>query len=160
LQVFFKLDSRFVMISIAKNILLLICGLVFVMSCNNDGPQNPIVGTWIMMATTTQNCKDTSQNIAVTYFCDDLSCRKYIFADDGTLKVEHFSKGATTTTTEGTYTVSNTTVFIHINELPNTSPVRTFTFTLSGSTLYLKEVITDLSGRCSDTTVLSKYGLQ
>jgi hypothetical protein len=145
--------------SIAKDISLLIYGLVFFMSCNSDGPQNPIVGTWIMKATTTQNCKDTSQNIAVSYFCDDLSCRKYIFADDGALKVEHFSKGATTST-EGTYTVSNTTVFIHINELPNTSPVRTFTFTLSGSTLYLKEIITDLSGRCSDTTVLSKYGLQ
>lgn len=159
MQVFFKLDPHRVMSSLAKNVLLAIYGLVFFISCNNDGPQNPIVGTWIIKATTTQNCKDTSQNIAVTYYCDDISCRKYIFAEDGTLKVEHFSKGITTTT-DGSYTVSNTTVFIHINELPNTSPVRTFTFTLSGSTLYLKEVITDLSGRCSDTTVLSKYGSQ
>lgn len=141
--------------SIARKVSLVFYGLVFCVSCNTDEIINPIVGTWIMKATTTQNCKDISQNMAITYFCDDSSCHKYVFVEDGTLKMEHFSKG-TTTIEEGTYTISNTTVFIDIEELPNKSTVRTFTFTVSGSTLYLKEIITDLSGRCSDTTVLGK----
>ena len=151
----FIIFSRiFFMRSITRKVPLVFYGLVFLSSCN-DEVRNPIVGTWILQATTTQNCKDPSQNMTITYFCDDLSCCKYIFAEDGTLKVEHSSKG-TTTVTEGSYTISNSTVTVDIDELPNDSPVRTFALSIFGSTLYLKEIITDLSGRCSDTTVLMK----
>lgn len=142
--------------SIAQNLIFAVCGVFFLVSCHNDDEvTNPLLGTWILKAITTQNCKDQSQNITMNYDCDDFSCRKYIFIANGALKVEQFENGPTSTM-EGTYTISNGTVIANITAPSNSSTVKTYTFTVSGSALYLQEIVQPFSGKCSSTTVMLK----
>ena len=130
--------------------------IIFLFSCNTDDENiNPLLGAWVLKAVTAQNCKDPSQNVTVTFTCDDFTCNKYIFSADGTLKVEQF-KSSKFTTIEGTYTISNTTVVTTVTEAQN-STTRTFAFDVSEpNNLYLKEIFPYGSGKCSPTTVMMR----
>jgi hypothetical protein len=142
--------------SLSRATRLSVFGLIFLVSCNTDDESiNPLLGTWILKATTAQNCKDPSQNVTITFACDDSTCNKYIFNEDGTLNVEQF-KSSKFTTIEGTYTISNTTVITNVTEAQN-STTRTFTFDVSEpNNLYLKEIFPYGSGKCSPTTVMMR----
>lgn len=141
---------------IARTPCLAVFVLIFLVSCSKDDePTNPLLGTWILKAITAQNCKDPSQNVTVTFLCDNSECNKYIFSADGTLKLEQFTS-TEFTSTDGTYTISNTTVVIHIIEAQN-STTRTFTLDVSEpNNLYLKEIFPYGSGKCSPTTVMMR----
>lgn len=139
--------------SVRKAILVVVSVMALLASCDEGDVSNPLSGSWTLKGTTIQNCKDESQNTSTTYFCDASSCRNYTFNPDGTLRVD-VREGTITATTNGTYTISDSNVVIHIDTQPHSISGETFTFTLSGSTLYLKEIITDLSGKCSATIVL------
>jgi hypothetical protein len=129
--------------------------LIFLASCQDDENINPLLGTWTLKAITTQNCKDQSQNLTVTFGCEGSTCNKYTFNADGTLKLEQFTNSGTTVT-EGTYTISNGTVVTHTSEA-ETSTTRTFNFDVTEpSYLYLIEIFPYGTGKCSATTVLRK----
>jgi len=148
--------STFRITSLSRATTLSVFALIFLVSCNTDDENiNPLLGTWILKATTAQNCKDPSQNVTVTFTCDDSTCNKYIFSADGALKLEQFTS-TKFTTIEGTYTISNTTVVTHITEAQNLT-TRTFTFDVSEpNNLYLKEIFPYGSGKCSPTTVMMR----
>ena len=131
------------------------CALAVLVSCDDTDLTNPLVGSWALNGTTIQNCKDKSQNISSTYSCDALACRKYTFNLDGSLKVIA-QEGENTTITNGTYVISGSTAVIKVDTRPHSITGETFTLTVSGSTLYLKEIITDLSGKCRATIVLAR----
>ncbi len=143
--------------SIARTLCFAVFVLIFSVSCSKDDePINPLLGTWILKATTAQNCKDPGQNVTITYDCDDSACSKYTFNADGTLKLEQFT-GVYFTTSEGTYTISNSTVVTHIAEGQTPTSTRTFTFDVSEpNNLYLKEIFPYGSGKCSPTTVMMR----
>src|SRR3989337_2459803 len=107
--------------SLSRAIRLSLFALIFFVSCTTEDENiNPLLGSWILKATTAQNCKDPSQNVTVTFTCDDSICKKYIFSADGTLKVEQF-KSSKFTIIEGTYTISNTTVVTNVTEAQNST---------------------------------------
>lgn len=140
---------------LSKATRLSVFALIFLVSCQDNENINPLFGTWTLKAITTQNCKDPSQNVTVTFACENSACNKYTFSADGTLKLEQFTNTGTTVT-EGTYTISNATVVTHIAEAQNPT-TRTFNLDVSEPDyLYLKEIFPYGSGKCSPTTVLRK----
>lgn len=140
----------------SKNLMFVFCSLALFASCDETDLSNPLVGSWTLKGTTIQNCKDKSQNISTTYSCDALTCRKYTFNPDGSLTVVNTQEDDDTITLNGTYSISGSTAVIQVDTRPHSISGETFTFTVSGSTLYLKEIITDLSGKCSATIVLAR----
>ena len=140
---------------LSKATRLSVFALIFLVSCQENENINPLLGTWTLKAITTQNCKDQSQNLTVTFACEGSTCNTYTFSTDGTLKLEQSTK-AGTTITEGTYTISNGTVITHISEA-ETQTTRKFNFDVTEpSYLYLIEVFPYGTGKCSATTVLRK----
>lgn len=141
--------------SLSKATRLSVFALIFLVSCQDNEDINPLFGTWTLTAITAQNCKDPSQNVTVTFACENSACNKYTFGADGTLKLEQFTNTGTTVT-EGTYTISNATVVTHLTEAQNPT-TRTFHLDVSEPNyLYLKEIFPYGSGKCSPTTVLRK----
>jgi hypothetical protein len=134
---------------------LSVFALIFLVSCQDNENINPLLGTWTLKAITTQNCKDQSQNLTVTFACEGSTCHTYTFSADGTFKLE-YSTHAGTTVTEGTYTISNGIVATHTSEA-ETLTTRTFNFDVTEpSYLYLIEIFPYGTGKCSATTVLRK----
>lgn len=141
--------------SLSKATRLSVFALIFFVSCQDNENISPLLGTWTLKAVTAQNCKDPGQNSTVIFACENSACNKYTFCADGSLKLEQFTNKGTTVT-EGTYTISNTTVITHITESQNPT-TRTFTFDVSEpSYLYLQEVFPYGTGKCTPTTVLKK----
>jgi hypothetical protein len=141
--------------SLSKATSLAIFALISLISCQDEENISPLLGTWTLKAVTVQNCKDPSQNVTVTYACENSACNKYTFSADGILKLEQFSNTGTTVTA-GTYTVSNATIVTHITEDQNLT-TRTFSLDITEPNyLYLTEVFPYGSGKCSPTTVLKK----
>jgi hypothetical protein len=141
--------------SLSKATSLTVFALIFLVSCQDNENISPLLGTWTLKAVTVQNCKDPSQNVTVTYACENSACNKYTFSADGILKLEQFSNTGTTVT-QGTYTISNATIITHITEAQN-STTRTFSLDITEPNyLYLTEVFPYGSGKCSPTTVLKK----
>ncbi len=132
-----------------------ICAMAAFVSCDDGDLSNPLAGTWTLTGTTIQNCKDKDQNISTIYSCDGTACRSYVFDVSGQLTVTILD-GETTTTSTGSYTVAGSTAVINIDTRPHSISGETFLVTRSGQMLYLKEVISDLSGKCSATIVLTK----
>jgi hypothetical protein len=143
--------------TLARTPHLVVFVLIFLVSCSKDDePTNPLLGTWILKATTAQNCKDPRQNVTVTFLCDIAACSKYIFAADGSLKMDEVTS-TQFTSTDATYTISNTTVVIHINGEQDPALTRTFNFDVSEpNNLYLKEVFAFGTGKCGATTVFMR----
>ena len=133
---------------------LLVCGALVITSCvSSDDQINPFVGTWTLKAISCQNCVDKSQIGSTIYTCNDSDCNTYTFNTDGSLKhIETLS--GTSTATNGRYSISGTTISLNLDA--NTNPTRTYCYTLSGSTMYLKEIVDNNSGKCESTTVLGK----
>ena len=138
-----------------KRILMLfVCGALVITSCvSSDDQINPFVGTWTLKAISCQNCIDKSQIGSTTFTCNDSDCNTYIFNTDGSLKFVETLSG-TSTSTNGRYSISGTTVSLNLND--DTNPTKTYFYTLSGSTMYLKEIVDNTSGKCESTTVLGK----
>jgi hypothetical protein len=134
---------------------LAVFALIFLASCHGDENLNPLVGTWTLQTITALNCKDTSQDLTVTFACENSACKKYTFSADGTLKIEEFSKDGIIVA-EGTYTNSNGTLVTHISDGQNPS-MRTFNVNIrEPNYLYLVEIFSPGSGKCSATTILTK----
>lgn len=136
-----------------KTLTLFFWGALSLASCLSTGDEiNPLVGTWTLKGISCQNCLDKTQITSTTYSCNDSGCNTYTFNEDGTLTLVESLEGITKTT-RGSYSVSGLTV--HFN-LDNTSLLRTYSYTFSGTMLYLKEVVDEGTGKCGATTVLSK----
>jgi hypothetical protein len=123
--------------------------LVLVFSCKED-QISPLVGTWTLLSFDA-NCTGTPSNSTSTYFCDNNSCIKYIFASDGKIKIDQTSNGASNIT-DGTYSISGSTVTITLPSSPVPYP-QTYTFKVSGVSLSLSNTGT---GRCIGTFLLKK----
>jgi hypothetical protein len=141
--------------SLSKATSIAVFAFIFLASCQDNENISPLLGTWTLKAITVQNCKDPSQNVTVTFACENSGCNKYTFSADGTLKLEQFTNTGTTVT-EGTYTLSNATIITHITEAQNPT-TRTFNLDITEPNyLYLNEILPHGSGKCSPTTVLKK----
>src|SRR5688572_731499 len=141
--------------SLSKATSLAVFAIISLISCQDEENISPILGTWTLNAVTVQNCKEPSQNVTVTFACENSACNKYTFSADGILKLERFSNTGTTVT-EGTYTLSNATIVTYITEDHNPT-TRTFSLDITEPNyLYLTEVFPYGSGKCSPTTVLKK----
>lgn len=141
----------------ARTPYLVVFVLIFLMSCGTDDePTNPMLGTWILKATTAQNCKDPNQNVTVTFVCNNSDCNKYTFSADGGLKIDQMTS-TNFSTIDATYTISSTTVVIRIDGEQDPASTRTFNFDVSEpNNLYLKEVFAFGTGKCGATTVLMR----
>ena len=141
--------------SLLKATILAVFGFISLTSCRDEENISPLLGTWTLKAVTVQNCKDPSQNVTVTFPCENSACNKYTFTADGILKLEQFSNTGTTVT-EGTHTVSNATIVTRITEDQNPT-TRAFNLDVTEPNyLYLTEVFPYGSGKCSPTSVLKK----
>jgi hypothetical protein len=147
--------SSFRLNPLSKAIRLSLIALIFLVSCQDDKNPDPLAGTWTLKTITALNCKDTSQDLTVTFACENSACKKYIFGADGFLRIEEFTN-AGTIISEGTYTNSNGTLVTHITDgrYPTT---RTFNVNLGEPNyLYLIETFSPGSGKCSATTILTR----
>ena len=134
--------------------MLFFCGALLLTSClSSENELNPLSGTWTLKGVSCQNCIDKSQITSTTFSCNDTGCNTYSFHEDGTLKLDEVS-GSTIKTTLGSYSISRSIVNIHLNG--QTSSMKQYSYSLSGSTLYLKEIVEEGTGLCASTTVLSK----
>ena len=134
--------------------MLFFCGALLLSSClSTENEINPLMGTWTLKGVSCQNCIDKSQITSTTFSCNDDGCNTYTFHTDGTLKLDEVS-GGTTETTLGGYNISRSVVSIHLNG--KTSSFKKYNYDLSGSMLYLKEIVEEGTGVCGSTTVLSK----
>jgi len=142
--------------STVQNLLLAFCSAFLMFSCTTSESEiNPLVGTWTLKGVSCQNCIDKTQEASVTYVCNESGCNTYTFNAEGSLKVETFVDGKLTVT-QGTYSVSNSILTIHISEGQDSNSVKTYAFNLNGSSLYLNEIVEAYSGKCSATTVLGR----
>jgi hypothetical protein len=133
---------------------LLVCGALFIASCNTtDDLINPLTGTWTLKGISCQNCIDKTQITSATYSCNDADCNTYTFNRDGSFKLLETLSG-TSTATNGTYSISEATVSLNLDD--KTYSTKTYSYTQSGSTLYLKEIVDENTGKCGSTTVLAK----
>ena len=133
---------------------LLFCGALTMPSCLSGGEEiNPLAGTWTLKGISCQNCIDKTQITSTTYSCNDSTCNTYTFHHDGTLTLVESIDGHTKTTT-GSYSISGLTVHFYL--VDEASSIRTYSYTLTGSMLYLKEIVEEGVGQCGSTTVLSK----
>ena len=113
------------------------------------------MGTWTLKTITALNCKDTSQDLTVTFACENSACKKYTFGEDGFLRIEE-STTVGFIVAEGSYTYSNGTLVTHISEGHNPA-MRKFNVNLGEPNyLYLIEIFSPGSGKCSATTILAK----
>ena len=135
-----------------SSLVLLLCGALFASCVPADEFINPLTGTWTLTGVSCQNCIDKSQIVSTTYTCDDSGCNTYTFNADGSLKLSEILSG-NAKTTNGIYSISGTTVNLNFND---SSPTKTYSFSFSGTTLYLKEIVDANTGKCGSTTVLAK----
>lgn len=150
-----SLRSSFRPYFLSKATRLSIFALIFLASCHEDENPNPLVGTWTLQTITALNCKDTSQDLTVTFACENSACKKYTFFPDGILRIEEFTK-AGTIVAEGTYTNSSGTLVTHISDGQNPT-MRTFNVNIrEPNYLYLVEIFSPGSGKCSATIILTK----
>jgi hypothetical protein len=134
--------------------MLFVCGALLLTSCvPSEFEINPLTGTWTLKGVSCQNCIDKAQITSTIFSCNDTGCNTYTFNQDGTLKLEETS-GGTTKATVGTYSISGSIVNIHLND--EASSVKKYSYNLSGSMLYLKEIVDEGTGQCGSTTVLAK----
>jgi len=137
-----------------RRIPTLLGALFIVASCGSADDQiNPLTGSWTLKGVSCQNCIDKSQIGSTIYACSDSDCNTYTFNEDGSLKLVETLSG-TTTVRNGTYSISDATVRLNLDDQTYSS--KTYCYTLSGSTLYLKEILDKSTGKCETTTVLSK----
>jgi len=140
--------------SIKSISMLFFCGALLLTSClPSDYEINPLEGTWTLKGVSCQNCIDKTQITSTTFACNDAGCNTYTFSDDGKLKVAEILNG-TAKITDGTYSISGSTVSFHLND--ETSSDKKYAYNLSGSMLYLKEIVDEGNGQCGSTTVLEK----
>jgi hypothetical protein len=148
------LRSHHLMKSIKSISMLCFCGVLLLTSClPSDYEINPLTGTWTLKGVSCQNCIDKTQITSTIFSCNETGCNTYTFSDHGTLKVTEILNGVTNIT-GGTYSISGSSVALHLDD--QTSTVKKYTYTLSGSMLYLKEIVDEGTGQCGSTTVLSK----
>ena len=147
--------SSFVLKCLSKATSLSLFAIIFLVSCHDDENINPLVGTWTLNTVTALNCKDTSQDLTVTFACENSACKKYTFSADGFLKIEEYTN-AGIMVSEGSYTNSNGTLVTHISDGHNPT-MRKFNVNLGEPNyLYLIEIFSPGSGKCSATTILTK----
>lgn len=133
---------------------LFFCGALLLTSClPSEYEINPLTGTWTLKGVSCQNCIDKTQITSTTFACNDAGCNTYTFNNDGTLKLAETLNGITKIT-GGTYSISSSTVSFHLND--EKSSVKKYAYNLSGSMLYLKEIVDEGTGQCGSTTVLAK----
>jgi len=142
--------------SIAQKVSLVLCGAFLMLSCSpSSNSINPLLGTWTLKGVSCLNCIDKAQETSTTYSCNESGCNTYTFAEDGSLKVQEYADGVSTSAS-GTYTITREIVTMHLVAEGSSSSKQTYTFKLSGSTLYLNEIVEAYSGKCSATTVLGR----
>lgn len=134
-------------------LVLLFCGALLVSCVPADELINPLTGTWTVKGISCQNCIDKTQIVSTTYSCDESGCNTYTFNRDGSIELIEILSGSAKAT-NGTYSISGTTVSLNFND--GSSPAKTYSYTLSGSMLYLKEIVDNGTGKCGSTTVLAK----
>jgi len=140
--------------SIKSISMLCFCGALLLTSClPSDYEINPLTGTWTLKGVSCQNCIDKTQITSTIFSCNETGCNTYTFSDHGTLKVTEILNGATKIT-GGTYSISGSSVTLHLDD--QTSSVKKYAYNLSGSMLYLKEIVDEGTGQCGSTTVLAK----
>ena len=117
------------------------------LSCSDDAPNNPFVGTWIYISETFTDCDNASDNGVFDYECNNTNCDRLIFQSNRKLIYESLKSG-TTTTTEGSYSFENDQL-----TLCSTGCADPVIFTVSAITLTLTKE--DDAG-CTVTTLLEK----
>ena len=134
--------------------MLFFCGALLLTSClPSEHEPNPLMGTWTLKGVSCQNCIDKTQITSTTFACSDEGCNTYTFNQDGTLKLDETTKGSIKSTL-GNYSISGSIVTIHLDD--EMFSVKKYSYDLSGSLLYLKEIVEEGAGKCGSTTVLAK----
>lgn len=133
---------------------LILCGALVIVACTpSEELINPLTGTWTLKGVSCQNCIDKTQIASTTYSCNDSGCNTLTFTNDGA--IQHVETlGSDIKTTVGTYSISGNTVRFNLSDQNFSTKV--FSYTLNGSTLYLREMVEDGTGKCGATTVLTK----
>lgn len=132
----------------------MLCGALVLSSCMHSNEEiNPLTGTWTLKGISCQNCVDKTQISSTTFSCSESACNTYTFNQDGSVTLVESADGSVKTTF-GNYSITGLKVTLHLNG--ESSTVKTYSFTFSGSMLYLKEIVDENAGQCSSTTVLSK----
>lgn len=140
--------------SFRSTLTLILFGALTVVACTPSDEQiNPLTGTWTLKAVSCQNCIDKAQIASTTYSCNDSGCNTITFSQDGALQ-QIETLGADSKIISGTYSISGNTVRFNMNDQNFASKV--YSYTLSDSMLYLKEIVDEGSGKCGATTVLAK----
>lgn len=102
-------------------------------SCGDD-EVGPLVGTWTLVKEIYADCNDTDPE---TYIYDCAvsidECIKYTFTKDGKFSISFSATGLI----EGTYSSSGNQIIITLNNYQQSNIF--YTYTLSGSTLTLKQ---------------------
>ncbi|MEZ4907742.1 MAG: lipocalin family protein [Saprospiraceae bacterium] len=143
-------------------ILSLLAIIALFISCNKDSnSEASLVGTWLPVSSTSENCSDSTDDQDITYTDGCYSepilgfsiCESITFNSDNTYESTStisFLGQQSSETENGTYTVSDGTLTI----CDENGDCSSGDFTISGSTLTFYYVDSDTG--CENTTVFKK----